>query len=195
MTITHTFKYPEELDETLFKYREAGLWAQDLVRASGLGFLEVDGPAVADGVAAFTMALTAAGTEAMLRLVCVALNQHAEQSPDDPTPSEEADRLEAAIRRAQNGLPACPACGGSRWKVDCTAIQRLAVVVGDDATVVHVDRCDGTNSSIDDIGSVECVQCGVDVEGKTFFKLSAVAATSVADADSEWRILSDYREL
>jgi len=38
------------------------------------------------------------GPEWLLRLVCVAFNQHAEQSPGDPTPTFEALRLEEALR-------------------------------------------------------------------------------------------------
>jgi len=37
------------------------------------------------------------GPEWLLRLVCVAFNQHAEQSPGDPTPVHEAQRLEATL--------------------------------------------------------------------------------------------------
>jgi hypothetical protein len=42
--------------------------------------------------------LTVYGPEWLLRFVCVALNQHALQSPSDPTPAEEANRLERTLK-------------------------------------------------------------------------------------------------
>jgi hypothetical protein len=42
------------------------------------------------------------GEERTLRLVCMLFNQHAGQSPDDPTPWAEAERLDAALARAKS---------------------------------------------------------------------------------------------
>jgi hypothetical protein len=87
---------------SLWQYRSPGDWLQDLWQAStgpeGETELCVNWAQDTEvaGVGA-VWSIHCTGSERALRWVCVALNQHAEQSPGDLTPPEQAERLELVL--------------------------------------------------------------------------------------------------
>lgn len=89
----YTFNLPEGLvTSPLFKHRALPTWLNDAIRSAGLA-PDGDWGSTAD----YRKLQVHGFTEPMLRLTCVLLNQHAEQSPCDPTPRDEAARLEAFL--------------------------------------------------------------------------------------------------
>lgn len=77
--------------QDMFAFRTPGEWLGDL-----LPMLELDAEVTDEDDRADTVEVL--GSERALRTVCTLLNQHAEQSPGDLTPSMEAERLEQTLR-------------------------------------------------------------------------------------------------
>lgn len=88
---TFTFRPPTAADQHgFFAHRSPVTWLDDLARVAGVkvGAI-VEGDVEGD--------VTVIGSEDALRFACVAFNLHAEQTPWDSTPVEQAEALEAVL--------------------------------------------------------------------------------------------------
>jgi hypothetical protein len=167
-----------------FRFRPAAQWLADVLEFSPFdaAIEDVDGSTV-----------TVTGTEEVLRFVCVLLNQHAAQSPDDPTPEKEAERLEETLRRAKAavGVPRC-SCGERRWHVDTDVIVRSAIVVGDHRDVFFDAVDHKVELAPTAIADISCQACSLPAPVSA---REAIIEEAVAAASKEnWKIMTDYRQ-
>lgn len=73
-----------------FGHRTPTAWLEDLARAAGVHLTVVEDDFAVEAVTVF-------GDEAALRFACVAFNLHAEQTPWDTTPGDQAEALERVL--------------------------------------------------------------------------------------------------
>lgn len=107
LLIRHTFRVP--IENMGGQHHGPIDWMHDLVGNSGIDpgltgwFVGLTLVGVVDGrpQPAQYYEVSVQGTEQLLLFLCVAFDQHAEQSPSDPTPPAEAERLERAIAFAK----------------------------------------------------------------------------------------------
>jgi hypothetical protein len=106
--------------------------------------------------------------------------------------------LDAEEAADEQQLPTCPSCQQRRWKVDEEVTVRAAIVVGDQETVVFVDRAGGDPASLPERlgGSIACHACGLEL-GPDDAAATAVyhaARQLAASGEARWEVLNDYRE-
>lgn len=199
---THLFRMPYlpiGLSDNLFQYRNPHDWLVDLCGAAGLA---IEGPEISHFSSRkpgneFLFDVT--GSEQALRFICVALNQHAEQSPSDPTPPTEADRLEETLREpATTKVAACSNCGSTnRWKIDTDVTFRAAILLADGKARRLIDLV-GSEPLIgsSDIGQIDCTACGCEVlRTDDAWNVLAMAANDAVDDGDRWELMTDYRQL
>jgi hypothetical protein len=87
-----TFTFRIAAYQPLFKHRCPSLWLEDLMRVAGLDISRVT--VNDDDMGDDEWKIQVTGDGDVLRFACVALNLHAEQTPWDTTPSEQAMALE-----------------------------------------------------------------------------------------------------
>lgn len=205
MTIIQHWAHDFAVDGSnpFFAYRGPEGWLYDLSAFAGMQgseILSID--SITEGFST-TTALHIVGTDKGLRFVCAALNQQAEQTPNDPTPVHEGMRLEATLSGAPlDSKVVCPACGESRWKVDIDIALRTAIIVNGPDSRVLIDRL-GSDPEMhsDNLGGVECAACAMPLrEGDEDDEPSLEAVLGQAQGvlavtELEWEVMTDYRQI
>lgn len=208
---THEFHvHPRSMIDT--RWRSAQEWLHDLI---GIAFpdhpvkectayqLTLPPPVsvVHDDVPYWIV--TIESTLSVLTFCCVLFNQHAAQHPADATPESEALRFEASINEQRSkgvGVPACPSCGERRWKIDADVNVRTAIILTAERVEVLVDRAGGDAAEFSEAPEfahdhITCEACDSKPGDELAHTLLIKKAEHVlANGETDWRVITDYRQ-